>query len=97
MYSLNLHFNKIFKGSARTVRDPFLSLREAYKRVLTVPFSSDMEALFHQENVIIFLLILALPNSGSSPAASVFGGINAAVSPGLSRIPSDRGRLNDSE
>lgn len=39
MYSLNLHFNKIFKGNAKTVKDPFLSLREADKGLLTVPFS----------------------------------------------------------
>lgn len=38
MYSLNLHFNKIFKGNAGTVKDPFLSLGEADKGVLTVPF-----------------------------------------------------------
>lgn len=56
MYRLNLHFNKMFQGSVRTVKDLFLILRETYKGMLAVSFSSDMEALFHQENVILIHL-----------------------------------------
>lgn len=46
MYSLNLHFNKIFKGNAETVKDPFLSLRETYKGMLTISFSVTQKHYF---------------------------------------------------
>lgn len=79
MYSLNLHFNKIFKGNAETVKDPFLSLREAYKGMLTVSFSVTRKHYFIKKNIIIFAFILALLFADSSKPPDVFGGTNAIV------------------
>lgn len=61
MYSLNLHFNKIFKGNAETVKDPFLSLGEADKGVLTVLFS------MAQKHYFIKKMLLCLCSSWGSP------------------------------
>lgn len=47
-YSINLHFNKVFKGNATIIKDQLLSLRETYKGM---PIC-DMKALFYQENII---------------------------------------------
>lgn len=47
-YSINLHFNKVFKGNATTVKGQLLSLRDIYKGMPIF----DMKALFYQENII---------------------------------------------
>lgn len=41
-YSINLHFNKVFKGNATTVKGQLLSLRDIYKGMPIF----DMKAFF---------------------------------------------------
>lgn len=79
MYSLNLHFNKIFKGNAETVKDPFLSLAEADKGVLTVPFSVTRKHYFIKKNVIMLAFILELLSAGFSNPPAVFGSTDATA------------------
>lgn len=79
MYSLNLHFNKIFKGNAETVKDPILSLGEADKGVLTVPFSMTREHYFIRKILLMLVFILELLFADFSSPPGVFGGTDATA------------------